>query len=202
MTQPPEQPTPEREPLPRVLEAALHAFAEHGYHGTSIRDLAAAAGLSVPGLYHHHRSKQDVLVALMTAVQSDLVERVERARDEAPDDPVARFDAVVRVLLAFHIERRTEAFVASTEIRSLEPEHRTAYVASRDRVQRVLDEAVEAGCAAGVMATPVAKEASRAVSVLAIGLAGWYRTSGPLEPAELVERHLVLARALVGLPPS
>lgn len=39
------------------LRAALVVFARHGYHGASIRSIAEAAGLSVPGLYHHYRSK-------------------------------------------------------------------------------------------------------------------------------------------------
>src|SRR5690606_25412480 len=42
--------------LPKPLEAALEAFAERGYDGTSIREIAARAGLSVPGLYHHYPS--------------------------------------------------------------------------------------------------------------------------------------------------
>ncbi len=53
--------TYEASSLPRVLAAALEAFAEEGYEGTSIRDIGARAGLSVPGLYHHHRSKQEIL---------------------------------------------------------------------------------------------------------------------------------------------
>ena len=34
----------------RILDAALQAFSEHGYHGTTTRDLAKRSGLSVPGL--------------------------------------------------------------------------------------------------------------------------------------------------------
>lgn len=64
--------------LPRVLLAALDAFAEHGYHGTSIRDIAARSGLSVPGLYYHYKSKQDILMGLVSAV---MVELLTRSRD-------------------------------------------------------------------------------------------------------------------------
>ena len=75
--------------LPRVLEAALEAFAKHGYHGTSIRELASTAGLSVPGLYHHYPSKQDILVALLEDVMRDLVQRTPR-RWRRPDRPPRR----------------------------------------------------------------------------------------------------------------
>lgn len=184
--------------LPRVLDAALVAFAEQGYHGTSIRDLAAGAGLSVPGVYHHYRSKQEILVALMMAVMDELLERSASALGSASDDPAEQFDAVVESLLRFHMFRRREAFVASTEIRSLDADSRRRYVERRDEQQRMLDRIVEAGVGAGVFAAPYPEDAARAVASLCVGVASWYREEGRLAPDELVRRHLVLARGLVG----
>ncbi|NED61333.1 helix-turn-helix transcriptional regulator, partial [Streptomyces sp. SID10244] len=51
--------------LPVPLAAALAAFAEQGYHGTSVREIASRANLSVPGLYHHYPSKQSLLQGLL-----------------------------------------------------------------------------------------------------------------------------------------
>ncbi|MCR6030586.1 TetR family transcriptional regulator [Nocardioides sp. zg-579] len=183
--------------LPRVLDAALQCFAEQGYHGTSIRDLAATAGLSVPGVYHHYRSKQEILLALMMAVMDELLARSEAALASAPDEPSARFDVLVESLLRFHMFRRQQAFVASSEIRSLAPENREAYVGRRDTQQRMIDDVVTAGVEAGVFGTPYPLDAARAVSTLCVGVASWYREDGPLAPDELVARHLVLARGLV-----
>lgn len=186
-------------PLPRVLASALTAFAEQGYHGTSIRDIAAGAGLSVPGLYHHYRSKQDVLMALMIAVMDDLLGRTRAALASAGEaTPTARFDAVVEALLRFHLERQSEAFVASSEIRSLDEENRTRYVALRDEQQQMITDVVGEAVAVGAFDVPHVEDASRAVATLCIGVAGWYRPDGPLSQDELVERHLVLARRLVG----
>ena len=95
--------------LPRILQAALEAFVEHGYHGTSIRDIAAASGLSVPGVYHHYRSKQEILAALMAATMEELLGRSRAALASAGDDPVARFEAVVESMLRFHMARRGQA---------------------------------------------------------------------------------------------
>ncbi|MDN4175685.1 TetR/AcrR family transcriptional regulator [Nocardioides sp. SOB77] len=183
--------------LPRVLDAALRCFAEQGYHGTSIRDLASEAGLSVPGVYHHHKSKQEILVALVMAVMDELLGRSEAALASAPEDPSAQFDALVESLLRFHMFRRQQAFVASTEIRSLAPESRRQYVDRRDEQQRMLDRVVVAGADAGVFGTPYPLDAARAVATLCVGVASWYREDGPLDPDELVARHLVLARGLV-----
>lgn len=184
--------------LPRVLESALHAFAEQGYHGTSIRDIAAGAGLSVPGVYHHHRSKQEILFALMQSVMDELLARSRAALAAAPDEPRARFDALVESLLRFHMFRRSQAFVGSSEIRSLNAENRERYVALRDEQQRLITDVVTAGCASGAFSTAYPADAARAVATLCVGVASWYRDDGPLDPDELVRRHLVLARGLVG----
>ncbi|WP_459980383.1 TetR/AcrR family transcriptional regulator [Nocardioides sp. AN3] len=192
--------TYEASSLPRVLAAALEAFAEEGYEGTSIRDIGARAGLSVPGLYHHHRSKQEILATLMETVLEDLLARCRSSLESAGDDPSARFDAVVECLLRFHMFRRAEAFVASTELRSLEPENRARCVALRDQVQRLVTDVVEDGRAQGVFTTPYPVDAARAVATLCVGVASWYRADGALGPDELVARHTILLRDLVGAP--
>ncbi|GAA0558780.1 TetR/AcrR family transcriptional regulator [Actinomadura livida] len=186
-------------PLPKVLQGALRVFAEHGYEGASIRDLATAAGLSVPGMYHHYRSKQEILVSLLESALTDLIGRCRSALASAGGEPIARFDALVECLVRFHMFRRAEAFVASTELRSLEPGNRDRCVTLRDELQRMVADVIEAGCAAGVFSTPYPADAARAVSTLCVGVATWYREDGPLAPDQVVERQLVLLRSLVGL---
>lgn len=184
--------------LPRVLDAALGLFAATGYHGTTIREIAAAAGLSVPGLYHHYRSKQDVLADLVMVVMGDLLTRCRTALGSAGPSAGERFDVLVECLLRFHMLRAREAFVASTELRALDPAHRAAYVDRRDELQGLIDDVVRAGIAEGVFTCAHPVEAGRAVASLCIGVAAWYRPDGPLDVDELVRRHLDLARGLVG----
>ncbi len=49
----------------RLLRAAAEAFAQRGYDGTRVADIAAAAGVSSGALYAHFRSKADLLVAAL-----------------------------------------------------------------------------------------------------------------------------------------
>lgn len=184
--------------LPAPLAAALTVFVENGYHGTTVREIAGRAGLSVPGLYHHYPSKQSLLQGLAELTMAELLGRSEEALAGAGDDPVDRFDALVESLLRFHMYRRAQAFVGSTEIRSMDPAYRAVYVGHRDRQQRMLDEAVQAGVDAGVFATPYPRDAARALATMCVGVSTWYRPGGPLEPDELVARNLELARDLVG----
>jgi AcrR family transcriptional regulator len=49
----------------RLIEAAHAQFLEKGYHGTSMRQIAQAAGLAVGGIYNHFASKEDVFVEVL-----------------------------------------------------------------------------------------------------------------------------------------
>ncbi|MFE5705135.1 TetR/AcrR family transcriptional regulator [Rhodococcus koreensis] len=184
--------------LSKVLAAALAAFVEKGYDGASIREIASRAGLSVPGLYHHYPSKQALLVGLTNVVMRDLLDRSRAAVSEAGPTPGERFDAVIESLLRFHMFRREQAFVASRETRSMEPESRRAYIALRDEQQEMLDDIVRDGVAAGHFRTPFPQDASRAVVTMCVAVSTWYREDGPLSPDELVERYLAIARSAVG----
>ncbi|MCF8608788.1 TetR/AcrR family transcriptional regulator [Gordonia sp. HY285] len=184
--------------LPSPLRAALEAFVEHGYHGTSVREIAGRAGLSVPGLYHHYPSKQSLLQGLLELTMADLLRRSEQAIAEAGDDRLAQFDAVVESLLRFHMYRREQAFVGSTEMRSLDGDYRPRYIGHRVRQQRMVDEIVLGGVDAGVFVTADPKGAARAVATMCVGVSTWYRVDGELGADELIERNLEYARAIVG----
>jgi len=187
-----------RDDLGPILGAALRLFVERGYHGTTIRELAAAAGLSVPGLYHHYESKQAILVALMRRAMADLYERSVAALAESGPDVVARLRGQIECLVLFHAHRGDLAFVAANEIRGLKAEARAHHIGARDRQQRLLDEIVEAGVSSGAFAAESARDAARALVTMCTGVAQWYRLDGPLSPDELAERYVVLVLRALG----
>jgi AcrR family transcriptional regulator len=63
----------------RILEVSARLFAEYGYSGTSIRDIASELGISNPSLYYHFHSKGEILAELL----AEPLERVEIAVSEA-----------------------------------------------------------------------------------------------------------------------
>lgn len=185
--------------ISRVLAAALDAFSEKGYHGTSIRQLAEKAELSVPGIYHHYRSKQDILIDLMLVVIDELITRSNYALAEAGEEPRAQFDALVDSLLLFHMNRQKGAMVSTNELRSLTPENRSRYVSRRDEQQRMLDIVVTDGVESGDFNTPHPGDASRAIASLCVGVASWYRADGELPEEEFLNRYRSIARSIVGV---
>lgn len=49
----------------KIIEAAIHYFAENGFHGTVMSDIARQAGLTGPGLLHHFPNKEELLIAVL-----------------------------------------------------------------------------------------------------------------------------------------
>lgn len=91
-----------------ILDSALEVFAQHGYRGASIDDIAAAAGVSKALIYEHFPSKRHLHIALLERHVGELFERlVESAATSEPGE--VRLRAGVDAFLSF-VEARPEAF--------------------------------------------------------------------------------------------
>ena len=65
----------------RILDTASDLFVEHGYAGTSIRDISERLGMTKGSLYYHFPSKEDLLLALVEPLFQAVEEFVAAARD-------------------------------------------------------------------------------------------------------------------------
>ena len=178
------------------LAGALEAFVELGYHGAGVRDIAQRARLSVPGVYHHWATKQDLLVALLDLAVADLLARARAARAEG-DGPVERFTRLVECLVLFHTHRRDLGFIGTGEMRSLDGNSRARITAARQEVQRMVDDEVAEGCRRGLMGTPLPHEAARAVVTMCTALPQWWSLEGPSSPEEVARQYVDFALDVV-----
>ncbi|HZJ47844.1 MAG TPA: helix-turn-helix domain-containing protein, partial [Acidimicrobiia bacterium] len=62
-----------RPPRDDVVVAATRIFSQLGYHGSSMEDIAAALGMRKASLYHHVRSKEDLLFVIHEALIEQLI---------------------------------------------------------------------------------------------------------------------------------
>jgi AcrR family transcriptional regulator len=78
----------------RIVEAALEVFSASGYHGTTMKDVAAKAGLTPKGLNHHFASKEDLLGAVL-----EMRDENDAARHlPLSTEPAARLEMILAVL--------------------------------------------------------------------------------------------------------
>jgi AcrR family transcriptional regulator len=184
-----------------ISDAAIEAMNEHGYHGTSVREIADRAGMSSAALYHHFSSKQDLLFRITDRGIEALVRSTEDALVASPDDPASRLRAIVRVHVLTHAEHQQGSFIGNSEIRSLEPANRAIVVSKRDQQKRIFDQVVLDGVERGVFTTPYPKEATMALITMCTAVAQWYRADGPLRPDEIADRYAELGLAMLGYRP-
>jgi len=183
--------------LPPLLSAAVQTFVTHGYHGTTTRTLAASAGMSVPGLYHHFASKQAIIVAIMDYAMDDLWRRSIAAQAEAGPDFEQQLALHIECLALFHAYRKELAFLAATELRSLEPEARSRHIAARDRQERMLVEVLRAGVDQRVFRTTDPHQVARALITMCTGISQWFDAAGPLSASAIAKDYVDYARRIV-----
>ena len=68
-----------------ILDAALDLFAEKGYFGTSLRDIAAVVGIRESAFYNYFRGKDALFEALIVAAQEYKVEQLSGLLEEPID---------------------------------------------------------------------------------------------------------------------
>jgi AcrR family transcriptional regulator len=65
----------------RILEVAAKLFAQQGYAGTSVRDIAKELGIANPSIYYHFKSKVEVLVELLSQPLRSIESAVADAKE-------------------------------------------------------------------------------------------------------------------------
>jgi AcrR family transcriptional regulator len=183
----------------RLLAAAVEAFAARGFHGTTTRDIAAAAGMSPAALYVHHRSKEELLHLISRAGHEVTLALVEEAVASA-DDPVDQLARLVEEFVRHHAVAHTSARVVNYEMAALSEPHRAEIIELRHRIDVVVRDLVERGVAAGAFATPDPVMTASALLSLGIDVARWYRDEGAWTPDDVAAHYRELALRMVGAP--
>jgi AcrR family transcriptional regulator len=183
----------------RLLAAAVEAFAARGFHGTTTRDIAAAAGMSPAALYVHHRSKEELLHLISRAGDEVTLALVEDAV-AAADDPVDQLARLVEDFVRHHAVAHTSARVVNYEMAALSEPHRAEILELRHRIDVVVRDLVERGVATGAFATPDPVMTASALLSLGIDVARWYRDEGAWTPDDVAAHYRELALRMVGAP--
>ena len=187
----------------RIQVAALELFAERGFHGTGIRELAVRAGLSSATLYHYMGTKEDLLVRIMRESLERLLtagQQIARA-GPAPE----RMAGLVQIHVLTHATQRLQTQVVDGEMRALSPTRRREIVALRDEYETLWSKAIETGQEDGDFALQPPRLARLALLDLCSGVARWYQPQGPTTREELATRYAEMALGLLGaepLPPA
>ena len=139
----------------KILDAALTLFAENGYDGTSVEQIASEVGIKAPSLYKHFKGKEDVLNALIDSAEARYEEMFgsEKNIGKVPKSG-EEFIQVTMGRIAFTIKdpviRKTRMFLVQEQFRN----ERISEVTTRhqlDGIQRMFTKIIEGMMNAGIV---------------------------------------------------
>lgn len=176
-----------------IEDAASSLFHQHGYSGTSVRDIARALDIQGASLYAHVASKQDLLWSIVERTAM----RFEAAADavEAADPGALVFGPGVHLvsLVRAHVGVVTDdverASVFVREWRALDRGRREEITERRDAYESRFRTAIADGVEAGAFA-PVDPPVTAAYILTALnGIVAWYRPDGRLAACAVADAY-------------
>jgi AcrR family transcriptional regulator len=198
----PPKPQPVREKAREVfktaiLDAAEQAFAESGFHGAHMQEIARRAGLSVGSIYNHFGQKEDVLVALVDQRLAEMLQALKPAKGDPKDFAERLFVRLERVLA--YRERHAAFFAVAVDLGILGDEKAGAEkvlggraLPHAARIRRVWLDLVDEGLAAAAL-EPLDRELLAALLKTTLRtVARWSReASGPTRTSADTARLIV-----------
>jgi TetR/AcrR family transcriptional regulator, cholesterol catabolism regulator len=172
-----------------ILRTSARLFRERGYDATSMNDIAGALKLSKGGLYHHFRSKDEILFHILNQAMDITEERVLM-----PIRDIANPEERLRTLIRFHIQlvvraRDREITVILHENHPLPPALRKRVNARKKEYIHTLEQLI--GEVQGARKTKEVKPRAAAFALLGMinWIYQWYQPEGTLKEEDLVRQY-------------
>ncbi|MEO8030274.1 MAG: TetR/AcrR family transcriptional regulator [Gemmatimonadota bacterium] len=169
--------------LQQLLSTASRTYAERGFHATSMRDLSAASGMSLAGIYHYVRSKQELLGLIQDRCFAEV-----SAGAHAAVDAASGAEGRLRAFIHHHVVYFTGHM---DEMKVLAHEEAQLAGAMRSQVRRRKKEYVTllSGLLAAVERPTVdSKVAAYALFGMINWIYTWYQPGGNIPPAQLADQ--------------
>jgi len=177
----------------KILKAALKLFAERGYAGASVRDVAAAAGVKPATIYVHYPSKEHILAELCRIGHEEQYSLVRTAVLGNGADPRSQIVAYVRAHVGFHTSYPMLAVVSNAELHVLGEELGSATFLLRRQSEGLLSDIIKLGIDQGVFHVPNAWLATAAIGGMGIRVAYWFSPDYHVTAEEVADGYAEFA---------
>jgi TetR/AcrR family transcriptional regulator, cholesterol catabolism regulator len=190
----PKTSAPQREPqekLQVILRHAAHVFCEKGYEGASIRDISRSSGVSLAGLYHYIKSKQELLYLIQIHTFKTIVARLEKSLIGVTQ-PEEKLRILVHNHLDYFLRHPVEMKVLAHEDEALEGAFRKEVLEVKRRYVEIALDIFEE-----MRRTGTARRLNPRVAVLSLfGMMNWTYT---WHRAEIDPQADALAETIAGM---
>src|SRR5438046_6395807 len=173
--------------LELILRTTARIFAEKSYHSTSMRDIARETNVSLAGLYHYCKSKEELLFLIQDHCFGRVLERLEE-RIKDVNDPFEKLRVFIDNHLSFFAANMAEMKVLSHEAESLAGDLHERVSTTKEKYARlarkILREIQESQPAKARIDLTVA---TYALFGMMNWIYNWYDPSGKLSVNQLVD---------------
>ncbi|MER5427516.1 TetR/AcrR family transcriptional regulator [Streptomyces sp. NPDC002588] len=196
------RPTARRELVEsEIFEQASRLFAERGFAGTNLRDIAEAMGVTRPALYYYVKSKEDLLAKLVAQMTEGPAAEIEALAKDDSLDPATKLRRIAH-LIAF--QRATQPSRFQLLLRSeadLPPAAAKAHTTGMRAALTGLMHVMEEGVLKGQFRPVDARSTALAVAGMCNWVAWWHHPGDTHHTdAEVAEQVSDLAVAMVIQP--
>jgi len=175
-----------------ILRSAARIFAEKSYHSTSMRDISRATNVSLAGLYHYCKSKEELLFLIQDNCFGRVLERLEQRLQDV-EDPIAKLGIFIENHLSFFAANMAEMKVLSHEAESLRGDLYTHVSTRKDNytklARKILREVQETGNSKEPIDLTVA---TYALFGMMNWIYNWYDPQGKLKVSDLADNVMKL----------
>jgi len=175
-----------------ILRSAARIFAEKSYHSTSMRDISRATNVSLAGLYHYCKSKEELLFLIQDNCFGRVLERLEQRLQDV-EDPIAKLGIFIENHLSFFAANMAEMKVLSHEAESLRGDLYTHVSTRKDKytklARKILREVQETGDSKEPIDLTVA---TYALFGMMNWIYNWYDPQGKLKVSDLADNVMKL----------
>jgi AcrR family transcriptional regulator len=183
-----EQPVSRRDEL---LDLAATMFAERGLRATTVRDIADSAGILSGSLYHHFKSKEQMVEEVLRDFLDWLFGRYREIVDTEPN-PLERLKGLFMTSFEAIEDRHAQVVIYQDEAKRLSALPQFDFVEARNKEQRklwidLLNEGVEQGCFRPDIDVDVVYRFIRDTTWVSVR---WYQPGGPLTAEEVGRQYL------------
>jgi AcrR family transcriptional regulator len=182
----------------KVLQACLELFADQGFAASSVREIAAAAGMQSASLYNHFPSKDAMLAALCVIGHESHLDGLMTAVINAASDPRQQLAASVRAHVLAHCTHARLGLVVNQELRHLPPDAMATVVTLRSRSSALTSEILRRGEQQGVFHLIGRDVTLAALGSMGVAVARWYPYQTDFGADQLAEDYAQLALRMVG----
>ncbi|MBI4296460.1 MAG: TetR/AcrR family transcriptional regulator [Chloroflexi bacterium] len=181
---------PKRTRRDEIIQTALKMFAENGYEATTLDEVAHELGVTRPALYHHIKSKEEILQVIINRSAKMVEGLIRTGRSDLP--PRQRMEALVRMLVEFPTRYSDSVRIGFEQTALVHQRTQDAFRRRQKEVERVMQQTLKEGVEQGVFAIAIddIKMVAFAILGACTSIYHWYQPDGYLSPTQVVDHYV------------